>query len=180
MTVRKHRLRISIVTTALVMAGAVCADHVQAQTVPLTLNLNLQFKNLHPAVTRLQIFCSAPMPSDGTVAAWTQIHGRTPWIPVVNRAYSGVVPLVIDVAQALLVFPVNRSPTVTCITWLGNIAGPEGVAKLSTTAEPESISNETWLMVPADSVTFWTQKVTFPNANAATAPPGPPPAPKPR
>src|SRR5688500_14547714 len=120
MNISDKRLRISIATLGFCVAGAVCADRVQAQGALLTLNANVQVTNLHTSVTHVGLGCTAPLPSPiagipGLPSTTSIPYARATPIPVVNRVYSGVVTASSNVPQTILAVPANRTLSVTCV-----------------------------------------------------------------
>jgi hypothetical protein len=168
MTINKHyRLRLSIVSLSVLLAGAVCADRVEAQTcnatspcVPVTLNVNVQLAKLHPAVTQMHVQCTLDYLTGGNRGS---IIGKSSNQPVVNRGYSGSLVVLINFPEAEI--EGNRTVNVSCITVFHIAAnnGQSGVATASA-AQPESITATNWRVVGSGSTVTWSQAVTFPNA----------------
>jgi hypothetical protein len=181
MTITKSlRLRISLVTLGLVMAGALCADGVLAQEtdpvdasfcyenapnfpstcVPMTFNANVQLTQLHPAILTASLGCRVTPPPG--VNPNTLHENRGSSMPVTGRAFSGLLTTTMRVPVSRLVNPANRTISITCRVLLTR-SGGQAAANPSAT-QPESITASNWAVVAAGSIVSWTQTVTIPNA----------------
>jgi hypothetical protein len=167
MTIWEHRrLRISIATLGLLVAGAVGADRVQAQECPapatcvrMTLNANVQLTKLHPAVSNVILQCTARAPGGINRRDSLRYFDEK---SVVNRGYSGSLTAAIDVPRSSLALPANRTMDVTCeLALINNNTVRLAVASAAVPALLDG-SND-WHVVATGSNIKWTQALTFPS-----------------
>jgi hypothetical protein len=174
------RLRISLVTLLLMMAGALCADRVLAQAldlvdasfcyqdapnfpstcVPMTFNANVQLTKLHPAVLNAALGCRVTPPPGVNPNTLSENRGSPQ--PVTGRAFSGLLTTTMRVPVSRLVDPANRTMSITCRVLLTKSGGQTAAVPSATQAE--SITDSNWAVVAAGSTVSWTQTVTIPNA----------------
>lgn len=169
MTISKDRRRISIAMLGVFVATAICANRVVAQsaTVPMTLNANMQLKNLHPAVTHVQLQCDANTADiRSSLSEWS--HTKSNKMPVVNSGYAGSMTATISVPRDALADPVSRTVNVKCSMLLikaGGTAADSVALVVASAAQPQGVTDSNWAVVATGSTVSWTQMVTFPNAS---------------
>ena len=163
--VERRRPWVTIAGTTLLLALAILAPRADAQPcslptcVSVTLNVNVQLTNLHPSVSTFVIECSGrnrvgprPIPSSA----------NSPFIPVVNRGYSGNVPLILRVAADVLANPANRTFPGHCELFLRK--GNETKAAVASAAQPVVSTATNWEVVASGSKVSWSQPIVIPNA----------------
>jgi hypothetical protein len=153
-----------IVTLALVLAGAVAPDRLQAQTaVPMTFNADVQVTNLHPNVSGVGMTCMAPLPVSLVIGAGMTMSStpvaRSAQKPLVNRAFSGPITATVNIPATVLAIPANRTLTFTCQLDLYQGNGYRSAA--ASAAVPQSITAQNFEVVAVGSAVTWSQTVTF-------------------
>jgi hypothetical protein len=158
MTIREHLTHIFRVTVTPLLLACVCATPAVAQspTVPLTINVNLALSKLHPAVMSVKVACVANFSYGGTSS------GTSNHVPIVNRGYTGLVSIKINLATAVVFAkPENRSVPVICRLQFNSANGIEYPA--ASAAEPQNIMPTNSNVVGTGAVLVQSKVVTFPN-----------------
>jgi hypothetical protein len=173
MTISEPRLHISIATLGLIVASALCADRVLAQSslscltatacVPVTLTANLQLTNLHPAVTHVQVHCAGSI-QNGT------LYGTSNQAAVVSRGYTGGVTASLNVPKYIVAGTATHAITMSCKLQLVKGGGTSGQAVADAVASatgPQGVLDSNWGVLATGATVAWTQSVTFPNVSPA-------------
>jgi hypothetical protein len=158
----RRRLRVAIVTLAVVTTGVIGSERVFAQTVPLTFNANVQLTKLHPDVTQVGMECRAV--TAGSLQPIPISRGIATPVPVVNRGYAGAMTATMNVNIEYLA-NVDYTLTVVCDLLVTTAAGSKPF--LATAARPTAVTTANYDLVAAGSTVRFIQTVTFPNVNVA-------------
>ena len=158
----RRRLRISIVTLGLVLAGAGGARAQDQGSVLLTLNPNVQLTKLHPLANGLVVRCRLTFPHGAYI-----VTGSNPQ-PIVNRAFAGSVTVKADISLVHLNHTGNPDHTLSadCSLLLVKDLGASPVTSqlaAASAATPAPITSDNWYVVATGSTITWVQTVTFPN-----------------
>jgi len=128
--------------------------------VTITIKPTLQVKNLHPQVSRAQVWCWTKVAEPNV---YVNVAGAPANLQNRDASYSGTLLMPIPKSQ---VSP-GQQFTLTCEIMLTKITAagvPERTVAVASANSPQSPTDTNWNLVAAGSAVKWTQVVSFPAA----------------